>query len=126
LPGGWPCNPMYLAECGARCSSVGKVVEACGVYGSWFANYSVCKCSDKYECPKYPGDDPTKAPPGTEWRGQPGSTPGSKEGAYYNPKTRESFHPDLQHGGKIPPHWDYRDPSGAFHRLFPGNIAVPR
>jgi RHS repeat-associated protein len=44
------------------------------------------------DLPPWPGNDPTKAPPGTEWRGQPGSTPGNEKGSYYNPNT----------GGELP------------------------
>lgn len=39
---------------------------------------------------EYSGDDPTKAPDGYEWRGKPGSQPGSKDGSYYNPDTGAS------------------------------------
>jgi len=70
---------------------------------------------------EYPGDDPTVAPEGYEWKGKPGSTPGSKEGNYYNPKTGESLRPDLQHPPEIGPHWDYNY-RGSGHRgwrIFP-------
>ena len=53
----------------------------------------------------YPGDDPFTAPPGTEWRGR--GSQGSNQGAYYNPSTGESWHPDLSHPAGIGPHWDY-------------------
>ena len=53
----------------------------------------------------YPGDDPTKAPDGYEWRGEGES--GSKEGNYYNPETGESWHSDLDHPEGKAPHWDY-------------------
>ena len=64
----------------------------------------------------YPGDDPTIAPDGTEWKGN--GEPGSKSGNYYNPNTKESFHPDLNHPDPIGPHWDYKDPHGNWWRLF--------
>lgn len=44
---------------------------------------------------RFPGTNPAKAPKGFEWRGKPGSTPGSAEGNWYNPKTGESLRPDL-------------------------------
>ena len=54
----------------------------------------------------YPGDDPTKAPgEGFEWRGN--GEKGTGEGNWYNPKTGESWHPDLNHPAPIGPHWDY-------------------
>jgi hypothetical protein len=114
---------MYLAECGRICSSVGKVVEACGVYNGWTTDWSACKCSDKVACPKYPGNDPTKAPEGTSWRGSDGSSPGDGNGNYYNPETKESYRPDIDNP-QHDPHWDYRDPSGNWHRLYPGNVAI--
>lgn len=53
-----------------------------------------------------PGWDPTKPPgPGWEWRGGPGSKPGDPNGAWYNPDTGESRHPDLNNE-KEGPHWD--------------------
>lgn len=66
------------------------------------------------------GTDPTQAPPGTVWRGQPGSVPGSEKGSYYNPTTGESFRPDLNHDQPIGPHWDYqrRGEPGAGYRIF--------
>jgi len=65
---------------------------------------------------KYPGNDPTKAPEGTEWRG-PGEK-GSKEGSYYNPETKESWRPDLDHPLPIGPHWDYKDANKVWWRVY--------
>ena len=70
---------------------------------------------------EYPGDDSTKAPDGYDWRGKPGSQPGSKAGSYYNPDTGEVLRPDLDHPEGIDPHWDYKDPSGNWWRWFPGD-----
>jgi RHS repeat-associated protein len=53
-----------------------------------------------------------------EWRGQPGSKPGGKQGNFYNPKTCESIRPDLIHPGPIGPHLDYRDPDGKWWRIY--------
>lgn len=54
------------------------------------------------------GDDPTKCPgEGYTWKGR--GPPGSKEGAWYNGRTKESLHPDLNHPPPKPPHWDYRN-----------------
>jgi hypothetical protein len=74
----------------------------------------------------WPGSDPAQAPPGTEWRGQPGSTPGSSQGNYFNPETGESFRPDLNHPDPIGPHWDYRAPDGTWYRIMPDGTRVPK
>ena len=71
----------------------------------------------------YPGDDPTVAPDGYEWRGK--GPQGSKEGSYYNPKTDTSLHPDLNHPDPIGPHWDYNGPEGEF-RIFPDGSIKPK
>ena len=47
----------------------------------------------------YPGNDPTKAPAGTEWREK--GEKGSNQGNYHNPETAESWHPDLNHPERI-------------------------
>ncbi len=69
---------------------------------------------------KFPGWDPTK-PPGKdyEWRGK--GEPGSSKGGWYNPKTKETMHPDLDHPEPYGPHWDYIHPDGwkRGYRLFP-------
>ena len=75
---------------------------------------------------KFPGTNPTKAPKGFEWRGKPGSTPGSKGGNWYNPKTGESLRPDLNHPKPIGPHWDYKDPTGKWWRIFSDGSNVPK
>ena len=52
-------------------------------------------------------DDPTVPPgDGYEWRGAPGSAPGSAEGSWYNPETGVSVHPDRGHPEPIGPHND--------------------
>lgn len=51
-------------------------------------------------------DDPEESPgEGWEWRGK--APEGGDKGSWYNPETEESWHPDLNHGGDIGPHWDY-------------------
>ena len=67
----------------------------------------------------YPGEDPSKPPEGYEWHGKPGSSPGDKDGGYYNPKTGESLRPDLDHPEGVDPHWDYKAPDGSHWRWFP-------
>jgi RHS repeat-associated protein len=74
----------------------------------------------------FPGNDPTKAPSGYEWRGKPGSVPGSKDGNYYNPNTGESLRPDLGHKPPIGSHWDYRDPTGKWWRIYSDGSRFPK
>jgi RHS repeat-associated protein len=58
-------------------------------------------------------DDPAKSPgPDWEWRGP------KDKGSWYNPKTGESLHPDLDHPDPIGPHYDYRAPGGDFYRWY--------
>lgn len=53
--------------------------------------------------------DPTVSPgPDFEWRGT--GSPSSGDGAWYNPSTDETWHPDLEHPEPRGPHWDYRSP----------------
>lgn len=74
----------------------------------------------------FPGFNPSTPPSGYQWRGKPGSLPGSKDGNYYNPKTGESYRPDLNHAPPIGPHWDYRDAAGRWWRVFPDGTRVPK
>lgn len=73
---------------------------------------------DVKQCPIPVPSDP-KQPPGAgwEWRGK--GQPGSEEGAWYNPGTGESMHPNLNHPVPIGPHWDYIDPTGKQWRVDP-------
>ncbi len=67
--------------------------------------------------PKIPYPTNPALPPGPDyvWRGAPGSTPGDSKGSWYNPKTGESLHPDLNHEEGIDPHYDYNI-RGSGHR----------
>jgi len=67
--------------------------------------------SNTRDCPKpgsYPGDfeDPTKSP-GEEWEWKGNGEVGSNKGSWYNKGTGESWHPDYNHEGGVPRHWDY-------------------
>jgi len=67
---------------------------------------------------RYPGNDPTKPPgKGFEWRG--GGNPGTREGSWYNPQSKEIWRSDFHHPGPIGPHWDYRDANGVWWRVYP-------
>jgi len=68
---------------------------------------------------KYPGADPTKPPSEDfEWRGQ--LPIGGDKGAWYNPITDTSLHPDLNHAEPKGEHWDYTGPDQVTWSLFPG------
>jgi hypothetical protein len=70
-------------------------------------------------------DDPSQPPaPGWEWRGN--GPPGSNEGAWYNPETDESLHPDLEHGEPQGQHYDYTSPSGEEYRVYPDGRVEPK
>ncbi len=61
--------------------------------------------------PRYPGNNPNKIPDGFNERVNPNAN-------YYNPKTGQSLHPDLQHPAPINPHWDWKDSKGVWWRLY--------
>jgi hypothetical protein len=68
---------------------------------------------DEPEPSAYPPDfqDPTESPgEDWEWHGKPPE--GGDEGAWFNPETGESWHPDLEHAPPVPPHWDYTKRGG--------------
>lgn len=101
-----------------------KIVEqAKVVIEKWDKVQNAAKTTGKF---KFPGNNPAKAPKGFEWKGQPGSKPGSKDGNWYNPKTGESLRPDLNHPNPIGLHWDYKDSSGKWWRIFSDGNNVPK
>ena len=74
----------------------------------------------------YPGDDPTVAPDGYEWKG-PGEQ-GSKQGNYYNPDGKQYLRPDLDHPDPIGSHWDYNYKGSGTKgwRIFPDGNIMPK
>jgi RHS repeat-associated protein len=58
-----------------------------------------------------PPTDPNQSP-GSDWEWRGSGPPESGRGSWYNSKTGEALHPDLDHTGPIDPHWDYIDPEG--------------
>ena len=71
--------------------------------------------------------NPKEAPPGYEWRGQPGSSPGDAEGSYVKPgegPEDEYLRYDESPGHK--PHWDYRAPDGKRYRWYPDGTMEPK
>lgn len=63
------------------------------------------------------GEDASKRPAkGFEWKGK--GDPKTGRGAWYNPDTEESLHPDFNHKGNMKPHWDYIGPDGKEARIF--------
>ncbi|MFM6928980.1 MAG: RHS repeat-associated core domain-containing protein [Bdellovibrio sp.] len=75
------------------------------------------------KCPELPKSPSSSPGEGWEWRGR--GAPGTDKGAWYNPATKESLHPDLQHGEPIGPHWDYTNPSGSY-RIMPDGSVKPK
>ncbi|MDY0139214.1 MAG: RHS repeat-associated core domain-containing protein [Candidatus Izemoplasmatales bacterium] len=75
---------------------------------------------------KYPGDDPN-VPPGEdfEWKGK--GSPESGKGNWVNKDTGEWYHPDLNHGEPIGPHWDYgqKGTPGEWW-IFPDGTVLPK
>ena len=61
--------------------------------------------------PRYPGNNPNRIPDGFNDRVNPKAN-------YYNPKTGQSLHPDLQHAAPINPHWDWKDSNEDWWRLY--------
>lgn len=79
---------------------------------------------DNKKSPQVP-KDPSQSPgEGWEWRGK--EPVGGDKGAWVDPKTGESLHPDLNHPEPIGPHWDYKDPSGKMWRLYPNGNLIPK
>ena len=69
-----------------------------------------------YNHPRYPGNNPNRKPDGfTEWRGKP--PVGGEKGAWYNPRNKQSLHPDFNHAEGIGPHWDW-NVKDEHYRLF--------
>jgi hypothetical protein len=52
-------------------------------------------------------NDGSQPPPGDGWTWEGKEPVGGDEGAWFNPDTRESWHPDLGHAPPVGPHWDY-------------------
>ncbi len=67
--------------------------------------------------PPIPPNPNTSPGPDWEWRG----SPDGKLGAWYNPKTKETLHPHLDHGPGKDPHWEWIDPYGNSWDYFPGS-----
>ena len=73
----------------------------------------------RQNCPKGPDFwDPTKSP-GKNWVWKGTGPIGSRQGAWYNPITDESLHPDITHPPGKPPHWGYTDPTGQRWECYP-------
>jgi RHS repeat-associated protein len=63
-------------------------------------------------------DDPSQSP-GDDWEWRGSGPPGSSDGAWHNPKTGESLHPDLDHPDPVDPHYDWISPGGERFRIYP-------
>ncbi|WP_026547209.1 polymorphic toxin type 37 domain-containing protein [Paenarthrobacter nicotinovorans] len=56
--------------------------------------------------------------PGPKWEWRGSGEPGSSQGSWYNPKTKESLHPDLNHPDPIGPHYDWKNSDGITYRVY--------
>ncbi len=65
-------------------------------------------------------------PPGEGWEWKGKGEPGSNEGSWFDPETRESLHPDLGHAEPIGPHYDYTAPDGSEYRIYPDGRIEPK
>lgn len=90
----------------------GGILLGAGIYMAWnWANENDNNKGNSCPLPPqvpYPGNDPTQAP-GEGWQRKGKPPVGGNKGAWNNPGTNESLHPDLNHPAPIGPHWDYRD-----------------
>ncbi len=76
-------------------------------------------------CPYPIPVDPAKSP-GADWEWRGKSPVGGEEGAWYNPGTGESLHPDTGHPEPVGPHWDYTDGKGKQWRVNPDGTMEPK
>ena len=49
-----------------------------------------------------------------------------KEGSWYDSKSKQSLHPDLDHGEPYGPHWDWRSPDKKWYRWYPDGRIEPK
>lgn len=71
-----------------------------------------------------PNFNPAESP-GEDWEWRGKGPVGSKEGAWYNPETEESLHPDLANPAHEP-HYDYTAPDGSQWRIYPDGRIEPK
>lgn len=72
----------------------------------------------QWEPGSWPGDDPT-IPPGDDFECVGKLPVGGDKGAWYNPVTGDSLHPDFNHPAPIGPHWDWVNKAlKIFKRIF--------
>ena len=72
-------------------------------------------------------NNPAESPgEGWEWHRNPEAPVGSDQGAWVNPETGETLHPDLGHEEPIGPHFDYKAPDGSEYRIFPDGRIEPK
>ena len=104
---------------GKSCGINGKYIKKTVGYISPYREKGMGSAGGTSGNPKFPGWDPSKSPgEGYEWRGK--GEPSSGKGAWYNPKTKETLHPDLDHPEPYGPHWDYNYPGGGKgYRVYP-------
>ena len=115
---------------------VGAAVFTCPLWGSYgaaacvgaligyggYKSYEYLKeMFSKEQAPPFNGkdlgDNSSVCPvEGFVWKGR--GTPQSGRGAWVNPSTKESLHPDFNHAGDVGPHWDYVGSDGKEARIY--------
>ena len=123
----WKHDEDDLAKAAAESSESIRIVKHTGyvIFDDFFTSKGGGSATEGGGAREYPGSDPNKAPPGfDEWRGQ--APAGGDKGAWYNPETGESLHPDLNHGPPAGEHWDYNDGMGGHFQLFPDGSISPK
>jgi hypothetical protein len=79
--------------------------------------------------PDFNFDKPDQCPidkNGNEWPWKGKLPQGGDKGGYKNPNGVESLHPDLEHGGEIPPHWDFNDRASDGYRIDRNGVIWPK
>ncbi len=104
------------AYLGGNSAAIGGFLTGLGLGGGII--YFSQKSAEEEYCPIPIPADPTQPPrPGMEWAGK--EPVGGELGAWKDPNTGESLHPDLKHGPPVGPHWDYNDGKGNQWRVDP-------
>jgi len=99
--------------------AVVATIAAFGIVANLWHHISLAERPDVV----FPGFEPGVAPHGFDWQGQ--GPRGSRAGSYHNGATGEVWFPDLDnkaHG----PHWDYKDESGRWWRVYPDGRKEPK
>ncbi len=109
---------------GSVVSLFDQVIES----GKWLVHQMEKKESEqpKSTPPTIPATPGTSPGPDWVWKGRPGSVPGDKDGNWVNPTTGETLRPDMDHPDPVGGHYDWKDPSGKWWRIYPDGRIEPK